>query len=161
LGSTAKERGGSVIAKILVPVDGSRTARKAAEYAFGLASSCHATVTLLTVVDQGSFVGKPSVPASETETRIVEPLEDYLREAAETDMGQIESQGRSKGVVTKKVIRYGRAVEEIVKEAETSNSDLIVMGSHGRSALQAAVLGSVTFGVIHYDTKVPVLLVRK
>jgi nucleotide-binding universal stress UspA family protein len=150
-----------MIARILVPVDGSRTSRKAAEYAFGLAALCHATVVLLTVVDRSSFVGKPSVPASETETRITEPLEDYLREVAEVDMGQIEDLGRAKGVITKKVIRYGRAIEEIVKEAETSNSDLIVMGSHGRTALQAALLGSVTFGVIHYDTKIPVLVIRK
>jgi nucleotide-binding universal stress UspA family protein len=150
-----------MIARILVPVDGSRTSRKAAEYAFGLATLSHATVVLLTVVDRGSFVGKPAVPASETETKIIEPLEDYLREVAEVDMGQIEDLGRAKGVTTKKVIRYGRAVEEIVKEAETSNSDLIVMGSHGKTALQAALLGSVTFGVIHYDTKIPVLVIRK
>lgn len=150
-----------MISKILVPVDGSKTARKAADYAFGLATLSHATVTLLTVVDQGTFVGKPSVPASEAHGEIVEPLEDYLTEAANMDMIQIEDLGRSKNIITKKVIRYGHAVEEIIKEAETSNTDLIVMGSHGRSALQAAVLGSVTFGVMHHDTKVPVLVVRK
>jgi nucleotide-binding universal stress UspA family protein len=150
-----------MISRIMVAVDGSRTARKAAEYAYGLASTCHATVVLLTVVDRSSFVGRPSVPASETETRIVEPLEDYLKEAAEADMRQIEAMGGLKGVETKRVIRYGHAVEEIIKEAEKSNSDLIVMGSHGKSALQATLLGSITYGVIHYDTKVPVLVVRK
>ena len=150
-----------MMSRILVPVDGSRTARKAADYAFSLASLSHGTVILLTVVDRDSFVGKPSIPASETGTEIVEPIEDYLREAAEADMGQIEALGGQKGIVTKKVIRYGNAVEEIVKEAETSNSDLIVMGSHGRSAMQAALLGSVTYGVIHYDTRIPVLVVRK
>jgi nucleotide-binding universal stress UspA family protein len=150
-----------MISRILVPVDGSKTARKAAEYAFGLASLCHATVTLLTVVDRDSFVGKPAVPPSESQIEIVEPIEDYLREAAEADMGEIETWGGLRGVSTKKVIRYGHAVEEIVKEAETSNSDLIIMGSHGRSALQAALLGSITYGVIHYDTKIPVLVVRK
>ncbi len=150
-----------MISRILVPVDGSRTARKAAEYAFGLAALCRATVTLLTVVDKMAFVGKPSVPASETEIKITEPIEDYLREAAEADMGQIEASGGPRGVITKKVIRYGHAVEEIVKEAETSNTDLIIMGSHGRSALQAALLGSVTYGVMHCDTTIPVLVVRK
>jgi nucleotide-binding universal stress UspA family protein len=35
------------------------------------------------------------------------------------------------------------------------------MGSHGKSALKAAVLGSVTFGVIHKDTRIPVLVVRR
>ena len=52
-------------------------------------------------------------------------------------------------------------MEEIVNEAVKSKVNLIVMGSHGRSALRAAFLGSVTFGVIHKDTKIPVLVVRK
>jgi nucleotide-binding universal stress UspA family protein len=147
--------------RILVPIDGSKTSHKAADYAFGLASLSRATVILLTVVDESSFVGKPSMPASETRAQVVEPLEDYLKEAAEMDMQQIETVGKSKNIATKKVIRYGHAVDEIIKEAETSNSDLIVMGSHGRSALQATLLGSITFGVIHHDTKVPVLVVRK
>jgi len=34
------------------------------------------------------------------------------------------------------------------------------MGSHGKSAVKAMVLGSVTYGVIHKDTKIPVLLVK-
>jgi nucleotide-binding universal stress UspA family protein len=52
-------------------------------------------------------------------------------------------------------------VEEILKEARKSRADLIVIGSHGRSAIKSAVLGSVTFGVIHKDTKFPVLVIRK
>jgi nucleotide-binding universal stress UspA family protein len=150
-----------MISRILVPTDGSGTARKAAEYAFGLASMCRATVTLLTVVDKSAFVGRPSVPASDDDKHIAEPLEDYLREAAEVDMGRLEDLGKARGVATKKVIRYGQASEEIIREAETSNTDLIVMGSHGRSGLRAVLLGSVTNAVIQHDTKVPVLLVRR
>jgi nucleotide-binding universal stress UspA family protein len=52
-------------------------------------------------------------------------------------------------------------VEEIITEAEESRVDLIVIGSHGKSALKAAVLGSVTFAVIHKNTKIPVLVVRR
>jgi nucleotide-binding universal stress UspA family protein len=48
-----------------------------------------------------------------------------------------------------------------VREAKRSKADLIVMGSHGRSALTAAVLGSVAYGVIHRDIKTPVLVVKR
>jgi nucleotide-binding universal stress UspA family protein len=51
-------------------------------------------------------------------------------------------------------------VKEIVKEAKRSKADIIVMGSHGRSALSAAVLGSVSYGVIHNDKRIHVLVVR-
>ncbi len=52
-------------------------------------------------------------------------------------------------------------MEEIVNEAIKTKADLIVMGSHGKSALRAAVLGSVTYGVMHKDTKIPVLIVKR
>jgi putative ABC transport system substrate-binding protein len=56
---------------------------------------------------------------------------------------------------------YAASVEEIVNEAKKARADLIVMGSHGKSALRAAVLGSVTYGVMHKDSKIPVLIVRR
>lgn len=48
-----------------------------------------------------------------------------------------------------------------MNEATKSKADLIVMGAHGKSALKAAVLGSVTYGVMHKDMKIPVLIVRR
>jgi nucleotide-binding universal stress UspA family protein len=56
--------------------------------------------------------------------------------------------------------RGGHPVDEIVKESKKSKADLIVMGSHGRSALSATVLGSVSYGVIHNDKHIHVLIVR-
>jgi nucleotide-binding universal stress UspA family protein len=65
------------------------------------------------------------------------------------------------GVVPGKVIREGHPVEEILKGAEELKADLIVMGSHGRSAMGAAFLGSVAIGVLHSDSGFPVLIVRR
>ncbi len=150
-----------MIKNILVPTDGSDTARKAAVYACELAGLCDARVTFLTVVDRSAFVGSPSVPASQTPVHIVEPLEDYLKGSAEANMDELEKMCDRHKISVSKVIRFGHPVEEIVGEAESSKADLVVMGSHGKSALKAALLGSVTFGVIHQDTHIPVLIVRK
>jgi universal stress protein A len=150
-----------MIERILVPTDASETARKAARYAYDLASLSGGTVTLLHVIDLGSIVGRPSVLPEETPSHILEPLEDYLRRAAEIDMRELEDIGTQAGVETNMVIRYGHPAEEIVAEAERSAADLIVMGSHGRSALAAALLGSVTLAVVHRDTAVPVLIIRR
>ncbi len=57
--------------------------------------------------------------------------------------------------------RTGRPAEEIVKEARKRKADLIVLGSQGRSAVKAAVLGSVAYGVIHKSSNIPVLVIRK
>jgi nucleotide-binding universal stress UspA family protein len=92
---------------------------------------------------------------------VIEPIEDYLREAAEAYAGEIKKLCEINRVRSKTVITTGHPVEEIVKEAKKSKAELIVIGSHGRSALAAAVLGSVAYGVIHKDTKIPVLVVKK
>ena len=63
-------------------------------------------------------------------------------------------------VASKDSIKTGHPVAEIVKEAKRSKADLIVMGSHGRSALSATVLGSISYGVIHNDKRIHVLIVR-
>jgi len=149
-----------MISKILVPTDGSKAARKAAIYAVDLAKQLNASVIALSVIDKRSFAGQ-AVPAGKTPRHVAEPIEDYLREAAEGYAGEIEKLCAKNEVLSKTVIITGHPVEAIVKEAVRAKADLIIMGSHGKSALAAAVLGSVTYGVIHNDTKIPVLIVRK
>jgi len=149
-----------MISKILVTTDGSETARKSVKYAVELAKQTGATITLLSVIDKSLFVTK-SVPAVATPTHLIEPIEDYLRQAAEAYIEDAEKLCKNKGVQSKGIIRSGHPVDEIIKEAVRTKADLIVMGSHGRGALKAAFLGSVTFGVIHKDTKIPVLVVRR
>jgi nucleotide-binding universal stress UspA family protein len=149
-----------MISKLLVPTDGSRAAQKAAMYAVDLAKQLNASVIVLSVIDKRSFMGQ-TVPARETARHVIEPIEDYLREAAEGYAGEVRKLCDKNGVKSKTVITAGHPVEDIVKEALRAKANLIIMGSHGKSALAAAVLGSVTYGVIHKETKIPVLIVRK
>ncbi len=148
-----------MISKILVPSDGSKTAQKAARYAVDLAKQLKASIVVLSVIDQRSLVAK-TVPASKTARHTIEPVEDYLREAADGYTAEIKKLCDKSGVSAKISIRMGHPVEEILKEAKRAKANLIVMGSHGRSALSATVLGSVSYGVIHKDTSIPILLVR-
>ena len=149
-----------MISKILVPTDGSNAAQKAARYAVDLAKKLKASVIALSVIDYRSFVSQ-TVPASKTARHVIEPIEDYLREAAEAYARGIKNLCDKNGVRSKIVITSGHPVEDIVKEAARAKVNLIIMGSHGKSALAAAVLGSVTYGVIHKETKIPVLIVRR
>ena len=149
-----------MISKILVPTDGSRAARKAAMYAVDLAKQLKASVIALSVIDKRTFMSQ-TVPARETARHVIEPIEDYLREAAEGYAGEIKKLCDKNGVQSKTVITAGHPVEDIVKEASRAKVNLIIMGSHGKSTLAAAVLGSVTYGVIHKETKIPVLIVRR
>jgi len=149
-----------MISTILVPTDGSRAAQKAAMYAVDIAKQLKALVIVLSVIDKRSFTGQ-TVPSTETARHVIEPIEDYLKEAAEGYVGEIKKLCDKNGVQSKTVITAGHPVKDIVKEASRAKADLIIMGSHGKSALAAAVLGSVAYGVMHRDMKVPVLVVKR
>jgi nucleotide-binding universal stress UspA family protein len=149
-----------MVSKILVATDGSETAWKAVRYAVDLARQAGAAITAVSVIDKSLLLAQ-SIPAVAAPTRLAEPVEDYLRQAAEAYIERAERLCRKSGIKFGKVIRTGHPVDEIVKEAKRSKADLIVMGSHGRGIMRAAVLGSIAFGVIHRDTKIPVLVVRK
>ncbi|MEJ2695505.1 MAG: universal stress protein [Candidatus Sulfobium sp.] len=149
-----------MITKILVATDGSKTAVNAVKYAADLARQTGAGVVLLSVIDKNSVIAQ-SIPAFSTPTHITESVEDYMRRAAEAYLSAAEKLCRKKGVEAGSIIRSGHPVEEIVKEAGKSKADLIVIGSQGKSALESAVLGSTTYGVIHSGTKTPVLVTKK
>ncbi len=148
-----------MISIILVPTDGSKTAQSAAVYAVDLAKQLKASLIILSVMDQRSLIAR-TASASQTARKNIEPIEDYLKEAAEGYAGAIKKLCDQSGVASTILIKVGHPVAVIVKEAKKAKANLIVMGSHGRSALSATVLGSVSYGVIHHDKSIPVLIVR-
>jgi nucleotide-binding universal stress UspA family protein len=152
-------KGGFMISRILVPVDGSKTAKRAAVYAVDLAKQLGASLIVVTVIERSKLTVE-TVPASKTLMHTAEPIDDYLKEIAEMNMGEILKLCDKNNVVSEMFIKTGHPVKEILKMAKKSASDLIVMGSHGISALPAAVLGSVSYGVLHNCRQCNVLIVR-
>lgn len=65
----------------------------------------------------------------------------------------------SHGVATEAETQHGRPDEAIVATATAKQADLIVVGSHGRTGLERAMLGSVSERVID-TTSVPVLVAK-
>jgi nucleotide-binding universal stress UspA family protein len=149
-----------MILKILVPIDGSIVSHKAAKYAVEFAKQTGASLTLLSVFDI-RFIFEQEVSASDSSTHLKENIEDYLKRSAHSSVVKIAKVCERNRIKYKTAIRRGHPVEEIVNEAKKTKADLIIMGSHGKSALKAAMLGSVTYGVMHKDTKIPVLIVRR
>jgi nucleotide-binding universal stress UspA family protein len=48
------------------------------------------------------------------------------------------------------LLRYGRADEEILRSAEETGCDLLVLGTHGRTALGRLLMGSIAEQVLRH-----------
>lgn len=137
---------------ILVPTDGSETATRAVDHAIALAKQYDATVHALSVVDVSDL-------GLRTPTDVeLDKLRRPLREHAQHAVDAVVRVGEHADVTVVPAIEVGVTHQVITQYATDHDVDLVVMGTHGRSGLPRAVLGSVTERVVRVST-VPVLTV--
>ena len=147
-----------MIKKILLAVDGSATSRKAVDYAMDVAKGLGSEVIILSVIDEALMRSYMNLVALDP-MDISEPIEERMKKAAEANAKEAKNLFKERGIPAQISIRSGHPAEEIVSEADTVKADMIIMGSHGKTSL--SIIGGVAFGVIHRDTGIPVLVVRK
>jgi len=143
------------ISQILCPVDLSDTSRHALEHAFAFARWYAARVTVLHVMN----TPLPVMPPAGIAAVEVSPLPPVRREDEIDEVRRFiaATTGADPGAADIVVVE-GNPVREILRHAEDGRTDLIVMGTHGRSGFEALFLGSVTEKVLR-STHVPVLTV--
>ena len=142
--------------RILCPIDFSESSLGALEYAINLAEEADAQLTVLHVSE---------LPAAITqEPFLVESELSRIRETAVTDARRrletlIPEEARAYCTLDTAVVE-GRAYRAILRQAAEKKTDLVVMGVHGRGALDLLLFGSTTHHVIRAST-CPVLIVRQ
>ena len=131
--------------RILVPVDFSAHSEKAVRYATTLANKFGARVSLIHVVEDpfvtGAWQAEAFVP------NIPELLNDLIK-AAQVQMGELKKHLAAHGFVVETAVITGQPARAIIEQASTGKYDLIVMGTHGRTGLFHALLGSVAERVV-------------
>jgi len=138
--------------KILIPTDGSESASRALETAIGFARTLDAELVVCHVVD----IAQAAV-MSGGQAQLVDGCLDVLQ----TDGARIldEAVARaSRDVRTSSLSANGDPVEEIERLAGDVQPAFIVIGTHGRSGLARALMGSVAEGVVR-RAAVPVMVV--
>ncbi len=121
---------------ILVPVDGSKNAMQAVNFAVSLAKeNSNTRVTILSVI----------APFTETKAGMaLEIAKNAFNEA---------------GLIVHTTLLEGEPANTIIKYAQEQNIDHIIMGHRGMSALKSMVLGSVSQKVL-YNTNTPVTIIK-
>lgn len=137
--------------RILVPTDGSKSARRATDHALELARTYGGTVHALNVVDRTAYAPRPGLEWDE--------LEGTLAEAGKRSTERIADAADEMGLTVVTAVRDGVPHRVIGQYADEHEIDLIAMGTHGRTGLAKWVIGSVTERVLR-SSVIPVLTVK-
>ncbi|WP_276254618.1 universal stress protein [Halomontanus rarus] len=133
---------------LLIPTDGSDGTRQALVHGLAIARRFDATVHALSVLPEGPYGSLESDGAAAEAERDAERALERVGSDAERD-----------GLERVSEIRRGVPHEEILAYAEENGIDMIVMGTHGRTGIDRALVGSVTERIVR-EAAVPVVTVR-
>jgi nucleotide-binding universal stress UspA family protein len=145
--------------KVLVAVDKSPESHMALAYTCHLLEHFDADVHALYVKPDEVEVGPESFYA---------PFfsKDGLKDWIDSDALQVQEKALDKcqyclagKVPCEPIIATGDPAEEILETAQQGDYDMIVLGSHGHSALRGFLLGAVHAKILHH-TKRPILIAR-
>lgn len=137
---------------ILLAVDGSENAWKAARMAAEIARCSPAVPTLRIVIAYDpipSYLGEPNLQSA---------IDERMKNS-ESVLGQaLQVVGKIPGEIRTEILE-GPAADAVLRVAETRGSDLIVMGSRGLGQIAGLLLGSQSQKVVTH-APCPVLIVR-
>jgi nucleotide-binding universal stress UspA family protein len=145
-----------VISRILVPVDFSEHSDRALRYAMRIASQFGATLELFHVVED------PSMSGAWGPEMYVPNMQELLRTLiadAREHLDTARASVKDPRVAVETRVVTGSPVRSIIEQTATGHFDLIVMGTHGRTGLSHAVMGSVAERVVR-QAPCPVLTVK-
>ena len=142
--------------KILVPLDGSKTAETILPNVVRIARESNAKVVLFTVDAPGSNGGKGGSSWSDMGSSLatMEKPDAAMKAYLDSAVSMLSGLDVKATTATAK----GDAAEAILNYATSHKCDLIAMSTRGRSALRRGLMGSVTDAVVRAAT-VPVLAV--
>jgi nucleotide-binding universal stress UspA family protein len=143
------------VQEIFVPTDFSAHAEAAFESALCFAKRDEAaTIHLLNVYH---------VPYGYHQTRLEKDYSAALKEEATEQYNRMLARHNIENVHISPIFHYDnsdRTAEIICETAHKRNADIILIGSNGRNALLAQLLGSVTEKILRLESDIPVLVVK-
>jgi nucleotide-binding universal stress UspA family protein len=143
------------IRRILHPTDFSSASRPAFERAVALARDARAELIVAHVLSPMiPVVGEGYIPP-----QTYESIDAAGRKSAQRKLDALVARARKAGVRARSLLLEGSAHDRIARAAKARRADLIVMGTHGRSALARFFVGSVASRVVSV-APCPVMTVR-
>jgi nucleotide-binding universal stress UspA family protein len=140
-----------LITRILFATDFSRWAQRAEDYACALACSWRASLTVLSVAEFPPGLNPDYLVNQQY-------LADLLKHAS-AQLVDLKGRAEGRGIAVTTRVATGIPSEEVISAAREEDSDLIVVGTRGKTGLAHILLGSTAERVIR-GAPCPVLSVR-
>lgn len=139
--------------KILIPIDGSELSMNAVRYAAGQ--------PVLFGDNPEIHIFYAQVPASSRILSVSDPetMDDFYREEAKNVFEDIVAKCGAMPDNVSFDYGIGEPADTIVKAADDFQADFVVMGTHGRGAIDSLLFGSVANEVVHHSHR-PILMIR-
>jgi nucleotide-binding universal stress UspA family protein len=137
---------------ILVAVDGSADADAALAHAIDLAESEHTRLTLMTAVAE--IPSTAYLMAGDEAGRMIENVHCQAEAVIRQARDRVPADLPVTTVLSDQPIRVA-----LMRQLKEGHHDLVVMGSRGRGAVRAVLLGSASHYVLNHSP-VPVLIVH-
>jgi len=122
---------------ILVPVDFSDASKHAVGYGLSLARQYNARLILVHIVS-GALPVSFNIPTESFR------LEKDEADSAKRELQDLIPPDRRGGILPETIVRVGDVKDELLAIVSETKADLVIMGSHGRNAVDRWILGSVT-----------------
>ncbi len=144
--------------RVLAPLDGNPEHEQGAVVALGLAAACRAELHLAMIVHSlGTLPPERAATARLLPGAMAAWLEQSQADAVEY-LGRWVARGQAAGLAVTTEVRRGDPAKAIMRTARRVSADVVVLGTHGRSALDAFWSGSVAMDIAR-RSRVPLLLV--
>ncbi len=126
----------------MFPTDGSEFAARSEDFAIEIAKKFNSTLVAVHIIDD----------------KLIYPFE-VLEDEGKLILKKVRENAKKDGLKVEEVLIVGSPTHDMAKIVKKTESDLVIIATHGKTGLEKLILGSVAESALK-TVKVPVLLVK-
>ena len=128
--------------RIMIPTDGSKFAARSEDVVMEIAKKFNSTVVAVHIIDD----------------KLIYPFE-VLEDEGKSILKKVRERAEKEDLAIEEVLIVGSPIHDMAKIVKKTKSDIVVIGTHGKTGLEKLILGSVAESALK-TVQVPLLLVK-
>ena len=126
----------------MIPTDGSKFAARSEDVAMEIAKKFNSTIVAVHIIDD----------------KLIYPFE-VLEDEGKSILKKVRERAENEDLAIEEVLIVGSPIHDMAKIVKKTRSDIVIIGTHGKTGLEKLILGSVAESALK-TVQVPLLLVK-